>query len=82
MVLSKQEVISSLQGEIRILMHLISKIEKAKLDYRPTAKQRSLLELVRYMVIMGLVMIASSKAVYSRRGILWRGAVAGALQDA
>ncbi len=70
MVLSKQEVISSLQGEIRILMHLISKIEKAKLDYRPTAKQRSLLELVRYMVIMGPVMIATIHAgIFTREAM-------------
>lgn len=53
MVLTKQELISSLQHEIRILLHLIGKIDKAKLDYRPTPKQRSFLELLRYLAIMG-----------------------------
>ena len=53
MVLTKQELISSLQSEIRILLHLIGKIDRAKLDYRPTAKQRSILELIQYMAIMG-----------------------------
>ena len=41
MVLSKTELSGLLQNEVRILLHLISKIDRAKLDYRPTAKQRS-----------------------------------------
>jgi len=53
MVLTKSELISSLQNEVRILLHLASKIDPAKLDYRPSAKQRSLLELLQYMTIMG-----------------------------
>jgi hypothetical protein len=70
MVLSKQEFISSLQSEVRILLHLISKIEKAKLGYRPTAKQRSFLELVRYMVIMGPTMIAAIHAgIFTREAM-------------
>lgn len=44
MVLTKDELITSLQNEVRILLHLASKVEPAKLDYRPTAKQRSMLE--------------------------------------
>jgi len=44
---------TSLQGEVRILLHLASKVDPAKLDYRPAAKQRSLLELLQYLVIMG-----------------------------
>ena len=53
MVLTKSELIGSLQNEVRILLHLISKIDRDKLDYRPTAKQRSTLELVRYLSMMG-----------------------------
>ena len=47
MVLSKSEFISSLQDEVRILLHLASKIDRSTLDYRPTPKQRSMLELLR-----------------------------------
>jgi len=53
MVLTKDELISSLQNEVRILLHLASKVDQAKLDYRPTPKQRSLLELLQYLTIFG-----------------------------
>jgi hypothetical protein len=53
MVLTKQELIDGLQHEIRVLVHLAGKVDPAKLDYRPTPKQRSTLELVQYMAIMG-----------------------------
>ena len=39
--LTKDEVIAQLQKEVRILLHLASKIERSQLDYRPTPKQRS-----------------------------------------
>ena len=47
MVLTKSELIASLQNEVRILLHLASKIDRAKLDYRPTPKQRSTIELLQ-----------------------------------
>jgi hypothetical protein len=53
MVMSKDELIGSLKNEVRILLHLASKVDRAKLDYRPTATQRSTLELLQYMAIMG-----------------------------
>jgi hypothetical protein len=53
MALSKQELIGLLQNEVRILLHLTTKIDRSKLDYRPTPKQRSTLELLRYLTIMG-----------------------------
>jgi hypothetical protein len=62
MVLTKDELVSSLQNEVRILLHLCSKIDREKLDYRPTAKQRSTLELLRYMAVMAPVVIGSIKA--------------------
>jgi len=52
MVLTKEEVIAALQHEVRVLLHLASKVDPAKLDYRPTPKQRSLLELLQYLTIM------------------------------
>jgi hypothetical protein len=53
MVLTKDELISSLQNEVRILVHLAGKIDPAHLNYRPTPKQRSTMELLQYMAIMG-----------------------------
>ena len=71
MVFTKQELISSLQSEVRILLHLSSKIDKSKLDYRPTPKQRTILELLRYMAIMGPTQIAAAKAgVFTREAMM------------
>jgi hypothetical protein len=62
MVLTRDELIASLQNEIRILVHLAGKVDKSKLDYRPTPKQRSTLELLQYMAIMGPLQVALIKA--------------------
>jgi len=62
MVLTKQELIESLQQEARILVHLCSKVEPTMLDYRPTPKQRSTIELLRYLTVMGPVLVDSIKA--------------------
>jgi hypothetical protein len=61
MVLTKAELIASLQNEVRILLHLATKIDRSKLDYRPTAKQRSTLELLRYLAIMGPLLVEAGK---------------------
>jgi hypothetical protein len=62
MILTKEELISSLQNEVRILVHLAGKVDRSKLDYRPTRKQRSTLELLQYMAIMGPTQVAVIKA--------------------
>ena len=62
MVLTKPELVTSLQKEVRILLHLASKIDRAKLDYRPTPKQRSTLELLQYLSIMGPGLVEVAKA--------------------
>ena len=62
MVLTKSELIASLRHEVHILLHLASKIDRANLDYRPTPKQRSILELLRYLSLMGPSLIQVAKA--------------------
>ena len=62
MVLTKEELIASLQNEVRILLHLASKIDRNQLDYRPTPKQRSTIELLRYLTIMGPNVVSAIKA--------------------
>ena len=59
-VLTKDELIAALQKEVRILLHLVDKIDRAQLDYRPTSKQRSTLELLRYLSVMGPGLIQAS----------------------
>ncbi len=62
MVLTKSELIASLQNEVRLLLHLASKIDRAKLDYRPTPKQRSTIELLKYLTVMGPALVQAAKA--------------------
>ena len=62
MVLTKRELIASLQHEVHILLHLTSKIDRQQLAYRPGAKQRSTLELLRYLTVMGPELITAVKA--------------------
>ena len=53
MVLTKTELIAALQHEVDILLHLAGKLDAASADYRPTPKQRSSMELLRYLTLMG-----------------------------
>jgi hypothetical protein len=62
MVLTREELLASLQNEVRLFLHLAGKADQSKLDYRPTPKQRSILELVQYLAIMAPTMIVSIKS--------------------
>src|SRR5438045_3692630 len=62
MVLTKPELIASLQNEVRILQHLCTKIEPSMLDYRPTPGQRSTIEWLKYLAVMGPVCVQSALA--------------------
>jgi hypothetical protein len=61
MVLTKSELIGSLQNEVRILLHLAGKLSAESLDYRPTPKQRSSFELLQYLTIMGPALIRAAQ---------------------
>jgi hypothetical protein len=62
MVLTKDELISALKHEVHILLHLATKVDPAKLDYRPTPKQRTLLELLQYLTIVGPIHMRAALA--------------------
>ena len=62
MILTKEELVAIHQNEIRVLLHLASKVEPAMLHYRPSPKQRSMLELLHYLVVMGPIRYRSIKA--------------------
>jgi len=62
MVLTKSELIGSLKSEVRILLHLASKIDRTMLDYRPTPKQRSTIELLKYLSVMGPALVQAARA--------------------
>jgi hypothetical protein len=50
-----------MQKEVRILVHLCSKVTPEMLEYRPTPKQRSTMELLRYLTGMGPILVSSIK---------------------
>jgi hypothetical protein len=60
MVLTKNELVGKLQHEVRTLLHLASKVDPSMLDYRPTPKQRSLLEVLQYLTIFGSIHLYES----------------------
>ena len=62
MVLNKSELINALQHEARILAHLATKVDPSMLDYRPTPKQRSMLEWFHYLSIMGRNLVTDGRA--------------------
>ena len=62
MVLTKPELIAALQHEVHILLHLSSKIDRTSLDYRPAPKQRSTMELLRYLSVMGPMLVKFAKS--------------------
>jgi hypothetical protein len=62
MVLTRSELIASLQNEVRILLHLAGKIDRATVDYRPTPKQRSTIELLKYLSMMGPTLVQYAMA--------------------
>src|SRR5262245_6658843 len=62
MVMTKSELIASLQHEVHILRHLAGKIDRGQLGYRPSAKQRSTLELLQYLSVMGPGLIKVAQA--------------------
>lgn len=62
MVLTKSELMASLQNEARILLHLATKIDREQLDYRPTQHQRSTIELLQYLSVMGPALVEAIRA--------------------
>ena len=62
MVLTTSELIASLQHEVHILLHLTGKIDRATLDYRPAPKQRSVIELLKYLSVMGPSLVQFAKS--------------------
>ena len=48
-MITKQQFLDSCLNEIRIIKHLYGKVTPEMLSYRPTEKQRSMLELLQYL---------------------------------
>lgn len=57
MVLSRDELVALLQHEVKIVGHLAGKVDRATLDYRPTPGQRTTIDLLRYLTMMGPALV-------------------------
>ncbi len=55
MMYTRQHFLDSILHEAKVIKHLATKVPDAQLDYRPTPKQRSTLELLRYLTTGALV---------------------------
>ncbi len=53
-MISKQEILDSMKHETKIIKHLATKLKTEHLDYRPTANQRSMNELLQYLTFCAL----------------------------
>ena len=72
-MISKQQFLDSLLLDFKILSHLYQKITPKMLDYRPSPKQRSLLELLQYLshfVSIEAQAIASGSAINDFQGAM------------
>jgi hypothetical protein len=49
----KKAFLASLRHETKVITHLAAQLRPDQLDYRPTEKQRSTLELLQYLTITG-----------------------------
>jgi hypothetical protein len=52
-MISREDFLQSLLKETRVIRHLFEKIPSDAFDYRPSEKQRSMLELLRYLSVCG-----------------------------
>src|SRR5437868_3695987 len=77
MVLSKDELLTALRDEVRIVLHLATKVDRTKLDYRPTPAQRSTIELLRYLSMMGPTLVTYT-LTGSQDGAIWGNAAKAA----
>jgi hypothetical protein len=53
-MITKDQLVASMLHECDIIEHLYSKLPHGSLDYRPSEKQRSTLELLRYVAMCGI----------------------------
>jgi hypothetical protein len=58
-MLTRDELLASMRHEIHVIKHLATKVPEGRLDWRPTPKQRSTIELMRYLTSCAIVPVAA-----------------------
>lgn len=56
-MITKDQLAASLTHECDVVLHLFSKLPEGALEYRPSAEQRTTLELLRYLAVIGIAAI-------------------------
>lgn len=59
-MIDKQTILDSMLKEISVVKHLATKVPAGKEDFRPSEKQRSTLELLRYLSYCGVTALKAS----------------------
>lgn len=59
-MIDKQMILDSMLKEINVVKHLATKVPAGKEDFRPSEKQRSTLELLRYLSYCGVTALKAS----------------------
>jgi hypothetical protein len=54
-MITREQLLTSMRHEVKVIQHLATKVPKTALDWRPTPGQRSTLELLRYLTIAAIV---------------------------
>lgn len=53
-MITKNDILASIRHESDVCKHLFTKLPEGSMEYRPTPGQRSTLELLRYIAIIGI----------------------------
>lgn len=76
-MITKQQFLDSCLNEIRIIKHLYGKVTPEMLSYRPSEKQRSMLELLQYLANFARV---EAIAIYQGKAVDFHSAMKQAYQ--
>lgn len=68
-MITKDDILNSIAHEIHCCKHIYGKLPSDSFDYRPTPGQRSTLELLRYISIIG---IAGTRMMIERNREVWQ----------
>lgn len=54
-MISKEHVVNSMKHEVKVIKHIAGKLPAGSLGYKPTPKQRTMLELLQYLTTCAIV---------------------------
>jgi hypothetical protein len=58
-MITRDQLLQSMRHETKIIQHLATKVPAGQLDWRPTPKQRSTIELMRYLTNCAIVPVTA-----------------------